>query len=138
MKMMYEKPQLMDAGLAESVYTASGSSTACDCFTYDSLKERSAPGFYSGMFNIVPVDGRSHMETGYWDNSMKIEVVFNQVIPANLTLITTDAQISGNKVIIPVKNVVPAYDGDYSMYLVRFDGDGAENLKILSIRATHI
>jgi hypothetical protein len=133
--MIYEKPQLIDSGMSEGVYTASG---GCDCFTYIITGENRSAGFYSGTFKIIPSDSRTHMTDGYWDSSMKAEVTFNQAIPANCTIQGGNEEVNGNKVTIYINHIIPAYDENCSWHNISVNGAGAENLSIESIEIKHI
>lgn len=77
------------------------------------------------------------MQEGYWDNSMYVEVTFDQTIPSTITVHAGNADVSGNKVIIHINNISPAYDGDYSWNFIQLSGSGAENFKIESIVIKH-
>jgi hypothetical protein len=134
-EMLYEKPQFIDAGIAEGVYMASGDN--CDCFGFTISKQNRMSGFYSVSFNVIPLNDRTHMSSGYWNQSLTIEVIFNQTIPSNLTLIAGNAKVSGNTVVIYVGRVNPASNGDYATFNVQFSGTGAENLQVDSIVIHH-
>jgi hypothetical protein len=62
-KMLYKKPQIIDVGITEGVYTASGNGN-CDCFTYQITNQNRSTGFYSTTFKILPVESRTICRKG--------------------------------------------------------------------------
>lgn len=132
--MKYEKPQVIDAGMAEGVYMASGD---CDCFTVEAVKENptAAYGGYWLEYEIHRNADHTHSVPEDWAN-LCVEITFNMDIPATVTL-KSPGTVSGNKVIVMKETVVPANAGDWSYESVQLAGEGSENLRYVSIVVTH-
>lgn len=128
--MKYEKPQVIEAGMAEGVYMASGD---CDCFTVEVVKE-STNGIYWLEYNIHRNAAHTHSVEEDWAN-IYVEITFNMDIPATVTL-QSPGTVSGNKVIITKETVSPA-EGDLSYEGLRMTGEGAVDLRYVSIDVRH-
>lgn len=131
--MKYERPQVIDAGMAEGVYMASGD---CDCFTIQAISENTATsGIYWLYYEIYRNADHEHSVDEDWAN-LHVEIVFNMDIPATVTLVAGEGTISGNTLIIPKETIIPSAD-DCSYEGIRMTGEGAEQLRYVSIRAVH-
>lgn len=134
--MIYEKPQLIDAGMGEGVYMASG---ACDCFEIQSINENpnAGPGRYWLNFEIQHLASHSHTVEQDWAG-LCVEAVFNMDIQAAWTVAPGDvATVSGNTILLRLETVWPA-DGDKSYNFIQVNGEGVEGLHCESLTAVHM
>jgi len=134
--MVYEKPQLIDAGMGEGVYTASG---VCDCFEIQSINENPSAGAgrYWLNFEIQHLASHSHTVEEDWAG-LCVEAVFNMNISSSWTVAPAEvATVSGNKVLLKLETVLPA-DGDKSYNFIQINGEGVEALRCESLTAVHM
>lgn len=132
--MIYEKPQILEAGMSEGIYTASG---ACDCFYIEIVEENStaAYGGYWLEFNICRNADHTHVVDEDWAN-MYAKLVFNKDL-SGFTVRGGATSVSGNVLTIELGSIVPADAGDFSIHGVQIVGAGSENLQCESIEAQH-
>ncbi len=133
--MSFEKPLVIDVGMSEGVYAASG---ACDCFSIENIHENAdaAMGYFL-EWNIVHNQTHSHTVETDWAN-LYAEITFTTTIPATVTVRNpANAVISGNKVILNLETVVPADAGDFSYNAIILAGEGSSSLRYQSIESKH-
>lgn len=132
--MTYTKPQILDAGMSEGVYTASGN---CDCFYIEVVSENPTAAFggYWLEFNIHRNAEHTHVVDEDWAN-MYAELKFNNDL-TGLTVRGGATSVSGNVLTIELASIVPADAGDYSIHGIQIVGAGSANLKCESIEAKH-
>ena len=151
--MNYEKPQVLETGMSEGIYTASG---ACDCFYIEIISENptaalaakywavteqtrpmnpSAFGGYWLEFNIHRNTGHTHVVDEDWAN-MYAQLVFNNDL-SGLTVRGGAVNVSGSVITIELASIVPADAGDYSIHGIQIVGEGSANLECISIEAKH-
>ncbi len=132
--MKYEKPQILEAGMSEGVYTASG---ACDCFYIEVVNENPTAAFggYWLEFNIWRNADHTHVVDEDWAN-MYAKLVFNNDL-SGFTVRGGAVSVSGNVLTIELASIVPADAGDYSIHGIQIVGAGSENLQCESIEAKH-
>lgn len=132
--MNYEKPQILEAGMSEGVYTASGD---CDCFYIEVVSENPTAAFggYWLEFNIHRNASHTHVVDVDWAN-MYAEIKFNNDL-TGLTVRGGNTSVSGNVLTIELASIVPADAGDYSIHGIQIVGSGCANLKYESIEAKH-
>ena len=135
--MKYTKPEvLMDGEMAEGVYAASGSAS-CDCFRIEGIMSRTRASYFACNYEVHYNEGASHMDGASCWNQLKVIIEFNQAVPAGATINPTHGTVSGNTITYVNTGVTPAVTGNLSYNFVEVKGDGAENLTIKSITATH-
>ena len=132
--MSYMKPQILDMGTTEGVYTASGD---CDCFAIQNISETpNSGGRYWLYFEIVHDESRTHIEEADWNN-LYVEITFTTDLPATVKLDNNiNGTISGNKVIVEKASVIPSNTG-CSYEGIWISGEGATELKYQSIITKH-
>lgn len=132
--MNYEKPQILEAGMSEGVYTASG---ACDCFYIEVVSENPTAAFggYWLEFNIHRNADHTHVVSEDWAN-MYAEIRFNKDL-SGFTVRGGATSVSGSVLTIELASIVPADAGDYSMHGIQIVGKGSDGLKYESIEAKH-
>lgn len=132
--MEYVKPQILEAGMSEGVYAASG---ACDCFYIEKVNEDPSAAFggYWLEFNIHRNAGHTHVVPEDWAN-MYAKLTFNNDI-SGLTVRGGATSVSGNVLTIELASIVPADAGDYSIHGVQIVGEGSKDLVCVSIEAKH-
>ncbi len=132
--MNYEKPQVLETGMSEGIYTASG---ACDCFYIEIISENPTAAFggYWLEFNIHRNAGHTHVVDEDWAN-MYAQLVFNNDL-SGLTVRGGAVNVSGNVITIELASIVPADAGDYSIHGIQIVGEGSANLECISIEAKH-
>lgn len=132
--MGYEKPQILEAGMSEGVYAASG---ACDCFYIEVVSENPTAAFggYWLEFNICRNAGHAHVVDEDWAN-MYAQLTFNKSL-SGFTVRGGATRVSGNVLTIELSSIVPADAGDFSIHGIQMVGAGSENLKCESIIAKH-
>lgn len=132
--MNYEKPQILEAGMSEGVYTASG---ACDCFYIEVVSENPTAAFggYWLEFNIHRNASHTHVVDVDWAN-MYAQIIFNNDL-TGLTVRGGATSVSGNVLTIELASIVPADAGDWSYHGIQIVGAGSANLKYQSIEAKH-
>ncbi|MCM1215775.1 MAG: hypothetical protein NC331_03015 [Lachnospiraceae bacterium] len=135
--MGYEKPQILDMGMSEGVYAASGSVAACDCFEIQNIRETpNSGGRYWLYFEIVQDASRTHIAEENWNN-IYVEITFAADLPATVKLDNgINGTISGNKVIVEKASVIPS-DSGCSYEGVWISGEGATDLRYTSIVTKH-
>lgn len=133
--MSYMKPQILDMGMSEGVYAASGS--VCDCFAIQNITENpNAGGRYWLYFEIVQDESRTHTVEADWTN-LYVEITFASDLPATVRLDNDiNGTISGNKVIVEKAEVYPSNTG-CSFEGIWISGEGATDLKYTSIVTKH-
>ncbi len=131
--MSYEKPQIIDIGMSEGVYAASGD---CDCFTTQNVSESINGGRYWLYFEIIHDSARTHIADEDWNN-LYVEITFDSTLPATVKLDNAiNGTISGNKVIIEKNYIIPS-DSGCSYEGVWISGEGATDLHYSSIVIKH-
>lgn len=132
--MNYEKPQILEAGMSEGVYTASGD---CDCFYIEVVSEnpKAAFGGYWLEFNIHRNADHTHVVSEDWAN-LYAEIRFNKDL-SGFTVRGGATSVSGSVLTIELASIVPANAGDYSIHGIQIVGQGCESLKYESIEAKH-
>ncbi len=133
--MSYERPQILDVGMSEGVYAASGSD--CDCFAIQNISENpNSGGRYWLYFEIVQDGSRTHTVEADWTN-LYVEITFSADLPATVKLDNNiNGIISGNKVIVEKAEVYPSNTG-CSYEGVWISGEGATDLRYVSITTKH-
>ncbi len=131
--MNYEKPQIVDAGMSEGVYLASGD---CDCFTFQNEKESISGDRYWLYFEIIHNEARTHIEEEDWNN-LYVEITFSSTIPSTVKLDNNiNGTISGNKIIVEKNSIIPSATG-CSYEGIWLSGEGATSLKYTSLVIKH-
>ncbi len=131
--MIYEKPQLIDVGMSEGIYTASGD---CDCFTIQNISESTPNGRYWLYFEIVHDPARTHIAAEDWNN-LYVEVTFSSTLPTTVKLDNNiNGTISGNKVTVEKASIIPSNSG-CSYEGIWISGEGATSLHYTSIVTKH-
>ena len=140
--MKYEKPEMIEVGMSEGVYAASGGGY-CDCFYVGEINEHPAPGsnYYSMEFNVHLNEGHSHVVETEWAN-MVIEITFNKDVSAAMKVRPDNCTVSGSKITFHIGSISPAYDnkyaGQYSYHFISISGEGAGDLLQSSIVVRHV
>lgn len=134
--MLYTKPQILEAGMSEGVYTASGNNL-CDCFYIEMVTENPTAAFggYWLEFNIHRNAEHTHVVPEDWAN-LYAKITFNKDI-SGFTVRGGNTSVSGSVLTLEMASIVPADAGDWSYHGIQIVGTGSAELKCESIEVKH-